>query len=137
VIIWDEWGGFYDHVRPPTALGDNANVSYGFRVPLLVISPWVRVGSLPQGGYVDSAFSAHPSLLRFVEKNWALPTLGAADDPLNYVKGSEPIPSTLMRFFDFSDPSQPPKPDPMLLTPRACTGLSAQQRAYVRQQDPD
>ncbi len=37
-LAWDDWGGFYDHVRPPVidALG------YGFRVPGLVISPFAR-----------------------------------------------------------------------------------------------
>ena len=37
-LAWDDWGGFYDHVRPPMidALG------YGFRVPGLVISPYAR-----------------------------------------------------------------------------------------------
>jgi phospholipase C len=136
VVIWDEWGGFYDHVRPPTAAGSNTNVSYGFRVPLLVISPWVKSGTLADGGRVGHSFFAHPSLLRFVEKNWALPTLGAADDPTNYVAG-EPVPGSLMGFFDFSDPLNPPKPGPFILTPQTCPGLSPAQRADMRAANPD
>jgi phospholipase C len=39
-LTWDDWGGFYDHVRPPKV---DAN-GYGIRVPGIVISPWVRRG---------------------------------------------------------------------------------------------
>ncbi len=37
-LTWDDWGGFYDHVRPPVI---DLN-GYGFRVPGLVISPYAR-----------------------------------------------------------------------------------------------
>src|SRR4051812_20887794 len=66
VVWWDEWGGFYDHVAPPTANGTdggitglNSLISYGFRVPLLVISPWVKSGPLQNGGYASHAFYSH------------------------------------------------------------------------------
>jgi phospholipase C len=39
-LTWDDWGGFYDHVRPPS-VDENG---YGLRVPGIVISPWVRPG---------------------------------------------------------------------------------------------
>ncbi len=39
-LTWDDWGGFYDHVRPPR-VDENG---YGLRVPGIVISPWVRPG---------------------------------------------------------------------------------------------
>jgi phospholipase C len=39
-LTWDDWGGFYDHVRPPR-IDENG---YGMRVPGIVISPWVRQG---------------------------------------------------------------------------------------------
>jgi phospholipase C len=39
-LTWDDWGGFYDHVRPPR-VDQNG---YGLRVPGIVISPWVRRG---------------------------------------------------------------------------------------------
>lgn len=100
VIVWDEWGGFHDHAVPPTAAGMNANISYGFRVPLLVISPWTKIGTLTNGGYVSSRFASHASLLRFVESAFGLPSLGAMDDLANYT-ATEPKPGDLMDFFDF------------------------------------
>ena len=39
-LVWDDSGGFYDHVLPPVA-DENG---YGFRVPSLVISPYARHG---------------------------------------------------------------------------------------------
>jgi phospholipase C len=42
-IAWDDWGGFYDHVNPPVVdqTVDGESFGYGFRVPGLVISPYV------------------------------------------------------------------------------------------------
>src|SRR5205823_12507984 len=37
-LAWDDWGGFYDHVKPPVVDGQG----YGIRVPALVISPHAR-----------------------------------------------------------------------------------------------
>src|SRR5262249_47192219 len=39
-LSWDDWGGFYDHVKPPVVDGEG----YGLRVPGLVISPYARTG---------------------------------------------------------------------------------------------
>lgn len=64
-ITWDEWGGFYDHVPPPTI----DEVPLGFRAPLLVISPYAK------RGYVDDAFGEFSSPLRFIADNWGLPYL--------------------------------------------------------------
>ena len=48
VIVYDEHGGFYDHVPPPAAADDNPRMfgHYGVRVPALVVSPWVEPGSV-------------------------------------------------------------------------------------------
>ena len=64
-ITWDEWGGLYDHVPPPRI----DDVDLGFRVPMLVISPYAR------RGYVDDAFGEFSSPLRFIADNWDLPSL--------------------------------------------------------------
>ena len=64
-ITWDEWGGLYDHVPPPTV----DDVQLGFRVPMLVISPYAR------RGYVDDAFGEFSAPLRFIADNWDLPYL--------------------------------------------------------------
>jgi phospholipase C len=136
VLSWDEWGGFYDHVVPPVASGVNGNVSYGFRVPLVVISPWVKAGSSSDGGSVDSTFYSQPSFARFMEWNWNLPTLGAADDPANYATG-DPVPGNMTGFFDFTDPVNPPRPGTLLLHQRSCPKLTAAQHRYVLRHDPD
>jgi phospholipase C len=70
-ITYDENGGFYDHVPPPPACDpsgpdagaprDYAFDQYGFRVPLIVVSPFARAGHV---GHVDAD---HTSIIRFVE----------------------------------------------------------------------
>jgi phospholipase C len=44
VIVYDENGGFYDHVPPPQAADDQPGMfgSYGVRVPAIVVSPWIE-----------------------------------------------------------------------------------------------
>lgn len=64
-ITWDEWGGLYDHVEPPVLNGKRL----GFRVPMLVISPYAK------RGYVDDGLADFVSPLRFVADNWDLPYL--------------------------------------------------------------
>jgi hypothetical protein len=64
-VTWDEWGGFYDHVRPP-AVDD---IGFGFRVPMLVMSPYAKKG------YIDDAEGEFSTPLRFVADNWGLPYL--------------------------------------------------------------
>ncbi len=134
VVWWDEWGGFYDHVAPPTADGTdggitglNSLISYGFRVPLLVISPWVKQGPLQDGGYASHDFYSHASFARFIEWAFRLPTLGAADDLSTYA-ASEPTPGNLRDFFDFS--GTPPK-SKLVLPVRTCPRLTRAQKTYI------
>jgi len=68
-VTWDDWGGWYDHVKPPTY---NA-YELGFRVPLIVISPYAR------RGYVSHVQHEFGSVLRFTEQMFALGTLGYTD----------------------------------------------------------
>jgi len=68
-VIWDDWGGVYDHVPPPFADYDGL----GFRVPLLVISPYAKKD------YVSHTQYETASVLRFAEDLWGLPQLSAAD----------------------------------------------------------
>jgi Phosphoesterase family/Ricin-type beta-trefoil lectin domain-like len=65
VIVYEEHGGFYDHVPPPAAARVSADLpitTYGVRVPAIVVSPWVR-----QGGVFghDAGPGGHPSALVF------------------------------------------------------------------------
>jgi phospholipase C len=68
-ITWDDWGGWYDHVNPPVvdAMGP------GFRVPLLVISPYAK------HGYVSHHMHESSGFIAFIEHNFDLGTLGARD----------------------------------------------------------
>jgi phospholipase C len=87
-LTWDEYGGFYDHVPPPQidAYG------LGFRVPLLVISPYT-----PQGEIVGS-LGYFESLLHFVEYRFGLASLTSRD-------AQAPLP---LAYFDFSAAPRPP-----------------------------
>jgi phospholipase C len=83
-ITWDENGGFFDHVRPPTppkgtkgeyltapllptdSAGIRGPIGLGFRVPMLVVSPFSR------GGLVCSDVFDHTSTLRFLETRFGV-----------------------------------------------------------------
>jgi phospholipase C len=60
IITYDEHGGFFDHVPPPTTVDDNGPefAQMGFRVPTLVIGPHVRVGAIDHTVYEHSSFAA-------------------------------------------------------------------------------
>ena len=89
-VTWDDWGGLYDHVRPPVL----DSMGLGPRVPLLVVSPYAV------SGYISHELAEFSSLAKFVEANWGLPSLGQRD--------ANPQVSDLMDFFDFSQAPQPP-----------------------------
>jgi phospholipase C len=59
-LAWDDWGGFYDHVVPPTVDGNG----YGLRVPSIVISPYARPG------YVDHQTLSFDAYLKFIEDDF-------------------------------------------------------------------
>jgi phospholipase C len=77
VILYDEHGGFYDHVSPPACVPPDNNVNDGFnfarlgvRVPAILVSPWLQ----PQ--VIHDDFD-HTSLLKFLTDKWGLGPLGA------------------------------------------------------------
>jgi phospholipase C len=76
ILTWDDWGGWYDHVPPPIV---NDGVSwgsgyiYGFRVPLVVISPYAKAS------YISHEMHDFGSILKFLEGTFNLPSLGYAD----------------------------------------------------------
>ncbi len=91
IVVWDDWGGFFDHV-PPTGLGNivhpNPNMygtypdpnEWGFRVPLFVISPYVTAR-----GYVSSyggnvpQYRSQSVILQFIEAIFGVNSLGGDD----------------------------------------------------------
>jgi len=101
-LLWDEWGGFYDHVEPPVVerWKDGSPYRYGHRVPCLVISPYAR----PR--YVSHTLYSHVSLLRFAETIFDLEPLTKRDAEAN----------DMLDCFDFDQP--PLKQIP--LQPREC-----------------
>jgi phospholipase C len=72
-VIWDDWGGWYDHVSPPQL--DVQGL--GFRVPMLAISPYSKVN------YVSHVQYESAGILKFVESVFHLPALQAADRRAN------------------------------------------------------
>jgi phospholipase C len=96
VILWDDWGGFYDHVRPQQ-FKDNLG-GLGFRVPCLIVSPYDIAGSSSQGGYVSHTQYEFGSVLRYIEDTFNLGRLNTTDsraasiaDVLNYSQQRRPF----------------------------------------------
>ena len=95
-LTWDDWGGFYDHVEPPSV---DAN-GYGFRVPALLISPYAR------RGHIDHQTLSFDSYLKFIEDDFLNggrldPTTDGRPDPRPDVRENAPQLGTLTRDFDF------------------------------------
>lgn len=89
-IVWDDWGGWYDHVVPPQL--DLMGLS--FRVPFIVVSPYAK------HGYVSHVQHEFGSILKFVEDNFALPSLGQTDARAD----------NLLDCFDFTQAATPYQP---------------------------
>lgn len=87
VVIWDDFGGWYDHVPPPQL--DFRGL--GIRVPCLIISPYVH------DGVVDHTQYEFGSILRFIEDDFQLPQLGTAADGYSDARAT-----SLMNAFDFT-----------------------------------
>jgi phospholipase C len=77
IVVWDDWGGFYDPVAPPLPRDNQGGP--GFRVPMLVISPYVKTGTGSQGGYISNTVYGFGSIIRFIEDTWNLGRLGTTD----------------------------------------------------------
>jgi phospholipase C len=84
VIVYDEHGGLYDHVVPPAGIpspghrgaitaGDFNFDRLGVRVPAVLVSPWIRRGT------VDRTLYDHTSILATLERLWAMEPLTERD----------------------------------------------------------
>lgn len=91
ILSYADWGGWYDHVPPPTVAGSQL----GFRVPALLVSPYARKG------FVDHTQLEHTSILKFIETNWGVPPLSARDAAANDLVGA----------LDFRAPARVPQLD--------------------------
>jgi phospholipase C len=126
IITYDEWGGFFDHVAPPTSIAandvdppdDDGEVLLGMRVPVIVASPWTRGHHRPR---VRSELFDHTSILKLIEWRYDLPHLTARDAPSSNI-------TNLAHALDFRrpDPRVPVLPRPAFPIIQTCApALSA------------
>jgi len=124
---WDDWGGFFDHVMPPSvdALG------YGLRVPGLVISPYAKAG------YIDHQTLSFDAYLKFIEDDFMGgarldPATDGRPDSRPSVRENAPLLGDLTADFNFNQlPSSPmllpvrPWPAPTVASETPSSGLTA------------
>ena len=102
-LAWDDWGGFYDHVRPPRVDRNG----YGLRVPGLLISPYAR------RGYVDHQTLSFDAYAKFIEDDFLAaqrldPSTDGRPDPRPDVRETVPQLGNLSSDFDFSQAPRRP-----------------------------
>jgi phospholipase C len=119
-LTWDDWGGFYDHVAPPTVDKNG----YGLRVPGLVISPYAK------SGYIDHQTLSFDAYLKFIEDDFLGgerldPKTDGRPDPRPTVRENVPQLGDLREDFDFT---QDPRP-PLILPERPWTDLESKPAA--------
>ena len=114
-IVYDEWGGFFDHVVPPRVpdlrTSRNINEDYGqmgFRIPAVVVSPYAR------RGHVDHSVYGFESILKMIRYRYGLAPLTPRDLYANNIAAA----------FDFESPSftPPSLPSPAHVISSACSG---------------
>lgn len=67
VVVWDDWGGWYDHEFPFILGQPQGDYQYGFRVPLVVVSAYTPAG------YINNTRHDFGSILRFIQHNFGIP----------------------------------------------------------------
>jgi phospholipase C len=102
-LSWDDWGGFYDHVKPPVV---DAN-GYGLRVPGLVISPYAK------RGFVDHQTLSFDAYVKFIEDDFLSgeridPRTDGRPDPRPDVRETQSVLGDLRNDFDFSQTPRAP-----------------------------
>jgi phospholipase C len=118
IIVWDDWGGWYDHVAPKFLAYPQGGYQYGFRVPCIVVSAYT-----PQG-FISNNHQDFGSIARFIEYNFNIPQgiLDFADarqgtdmlDFFNMKQAPRPfvtIPAPLDAAYFIHDKSPPLPPD--------------------------
>ncbi len=96
IQVYDEHGGMYDHVPPPSACIPDSNTPpdyafdrYGIRVPIMIAAPWAKKA------YVSHLVTDHTSITRFIENRFDLPAMTVRD------ANAWP----LLDMFDFQNPA--------------------------------
>ena len=125
-INYDEWGGFFDHVKPRFVPDDRNSKDVaedygmtGFRIPGVAISPFARKGG------VSHMTVTHESILKFISYRYKL----------GYLSKRHRYASNIARSLDFTrDDFDPPElPDPAAITAVPC---DAQRREEEREEAP-
>jgi phospholipase C len=102
-VAWDDWGGFYDHVKPPAI----DSLGYGLRVPGLVISPYARQG------FIDHQVLSPDAYLKFIEDDFLggqriNPKTDGRPDSRPDVRENQPILGDIRADFNFHQRPRPP-----------------------------
>jgi phospholipase C len=118
-LTWDDFGGFYDHVPPPT----EDQYGLGMRVPMIIISPYAKLGRIRRRGSISHVQYEFSSVLRQVEEWFNLPSLHARDTVANDFTDA----------FDFVDRPRPP----VVLSTRTCPASSMLTATTAQSPDPD
>ena len=101
ILVWDDYGGFYDHVPPPHV----DLFGYGLRVPGILISPWVDP-------HVDSRTLDFTSVLRFIQRMHDLAPLDTSAGMTDRNASA----SDMVDLFDFNGKAR----KPLVLNERNC-----------------
>jgi phospholipase C len=102
-LSWDDWGGFYDHVAPPS-VDQNG---YGLRVPGIVISPYAKKG------FIDHQTLSHDAYAKFIEDDFLGgaridPKTDGRPDPRPNVRENAKVLGDLTADFNFNQTPSPP-----------------------------
>jgi phospholipase C len=116
-VVYDEWGGFFEHVRPPSVPDDRASADLnedfgqmGFRIPAVALSPYARASS---GGFrVDHGLYGFESILKLIAYRFGL---GALTTRMARARN-------IGRSFDWERPSfeRPDLPNPAAIVTAPC-----------------
>jgi phospholipase C len=77
IITWDDWGGWYDHVSPNITGGPGIinSYEYGFRVPLIVVSPYAKPA------HISHQVNDFGSILKFIEGTFGVGNIAPGASP--------------------------------------------------------
>jgi phospholipase C len=118
-VIYDEWGGFFDHVRPPRVIDDRMSRDLsedfgqlGFRIPAVAVSPFARRKEGRAGFRVDHGVYGHEAILKLISYRFGL----------GYLNRRHRYARNIGRSFDWENPDfeAPTLPDPPEIATQAC-----------------